>query len=1088
VQFEDLSASPFYAAGDPLTQAIVDIDGGRTTLSVPLVRDDEVLGVITAVRREVRPFSERQIALLKNFAGQAVVAMANARLITETREALEQQTATAEVLQVINASPGDVAPVFEAMVERAARLCEADEALVRICDGEALRLAAVHGGDAESREKVRQLGPTGFTGGYEPFARGERIVHLHDVREIAASRLSPADKARLEARRIRTWLGVALRKDDTLLGIINVHRREVRPFSDRQIALLQNFAAQAVIAMENARLITETREALEQQIATAEVLGVINSSPGDLVPVFDAMLEKAMRICDAAFGQLAVHADSRFRTAATRGMPPAFVEYRRNNPPDFGPQTLPGRLLAGARVLHVADLKAEAAYQDGEPNRRALVDLGGVRTAVMVPLLHDGTVRGFISIYRQEVRPFGDKQIALLQNFAAQAVIAIENARLLTETREALEQQTATAEVLGVNAHPGDLAPVFEALMDHATRLCEGAFGDLWIHDGTMFRLAAVRGAPPAFAEFLARAPETPGSAAHRRLLAGDRLYHVPDLTDDEAHRSGNPMRRAVVELGGARAVLAIPLRKDATLLGVFSVFRQEVRPFTDKQSALLENFAAQAVIAIENTRLITETREALEKQTATAEILSVISSSPTDVQPTFEAIAARAALLCDVVHAAVFRFDGSLIHMGAMYGVTGAEREASDRTFPLPPGRTSATTRAIENREVVHIPDVKTDPEYTPNLHVFGTALSVPMLHDGVPMGAITVTRPHVERLSDAQIELLKTFADQAVIAIQNVRLFKELNERTRDLEESLDYQTATSDVLKVISGSSFDLQPVFDTIGATATRLCGSEGATISIREGEVFRYVSAYALDDEYWAALRQRTIVPGRETVHGRVALEGRVVHIEDITTDPDYESPETVRAGGRTILGVPLLREGTVVGAISMGRSRVEPYTERQIELVRTFADQAVIAIENARLINEIRERTDDLQVSLEYQTPTSDVLKVISRSTFDLQSVLDTVCETAAHLWGADGAGLTLREGGAIGMSRPIRSSRSSIPTCTGEPFRPSAAAWSDERPSRPRSYTFRTSTPILNTRCRRRRRWAKRGHCSARRCCATAR
>ncbi len=314
-----------------------------------------------------------------------------------------------------------------------------------------------------------------------------------------------------------------------------------------------------------------------------------------------------------------------------------------------------------------------------------------------------------------------------------------------------------------------------------------------------------------------------------------------------------------------------------------------EVRPFSDKQIALLQNFAAQAVIAMENARLLTETREALEKQTATAEILSVISSSPTDVQPTFEAIAARAAILCEADNAAVFRFDGALIHYGAMCGVTEAEREAiRDSVFPLPPGRSSATTRAIESRAIVHIPDTRADPEYVSGLRVFGTALSVPMLRDGVPMGAITVTRLHVEPFSDAQIELLKTFADQAVIAIETVRLFTELNQRTRDLQESLEYQTATSDVLKVISGSSFDLQPVFDTISATAARLCGSDGATITIREGEVYRYVSAYALDDEYWAILRQRRqLVPGRETVHGRVALEGRVVHIADVTTDPDY---------------------------------------------------------------------------------------------------------------------------------------------------------------------------------------------------------
>jgi GAF domain-containing protein len=580
------------------------------------------------------------------------------------------------------------------------------------------------------------------------------------------------------------------------------------------------------------------------------------------------------------------------------------------------------------------------------------------------------------------------------------------------ELAEALDQQTATAEVLAViNASPGDLAPVFEVMVERAVRLCAADEALVRTFDGERLHLAAVHGAPGE-AETLRQLGPAQLSGMYEFLARGHSVSHVADVREMAAYQI--PLGRARLDARHVRSWLGVALRKDGALLGVINVHRREVRPFSEKQIGLLQNFAAQAVIAMENARLLTETREALEKQTATAEILSVISSSPTDVQPTFEAIAARAAFLCDAVNAAVFRFDGSLIHMGAMYGVTEAEREASERTFPLPPGRTSATTRAIENREVAHIPDTRTDREYAPNLHVFGTALSVPMLRDGVPMGAITVTRPHVERFSEAQIELLKTFADQAVIAIETVRLFTELNQRTRDLQESLEYQTATSDVLKVISGSSFDLQPMFDTIGATATRLCGSDGATITIREGEDFRYVSAYALDDEYWAALRQRTIVPGRETVHGRVALEGRVVHIADITTDPDYAAPETVTAGRRTILGVPLLREGTVVGTISMGRSRVEPFTERQIELVRTFADQAVIAIENVRLFNELNKRTDDLQESLEYQTATSDVLKVISRSTFDLQPVLDTLVETATRLCVADGGAITIREGEAF--------------------------------------------------------------------------
>ena len=431
------------------------------------------------------------------------------------------------------------------------------------------------------------------------------------------------------------------------------------------------------------------------------------------------------------------------------------------------------------------------------------------------------------------------------------------------------------------------------------------------------------------------------------------------------------------------------------------------MRPFSDKQIALLQNFAAQAVIAMENARLLTETREALEKQTATAEILSVISSSPTDVQPTFEAIAARAAILCEADNAARLPFRRLADPLRCdVRGDRSRTRAYPSSVFPLPPGRSSATTRAIDSREVVHIPDTGADPEYVTGLRAFGTALSVPMLRDGVPMGAITVTRSHVEPFSDAQIELLKTFADQAVIAIETVRLFTELNQRTRDLQELLEYQTATSDVLQVISRSTFDLHPVLDTLLQTAARLCNSDSGGVTVKDGDVFRYAAIYGVSDELTDVLRQRPLVPGRDTVAGRTVLEGRVVHLADVTTDPSYGWGEVAASNEiRSVIGVPLLRGTEVTGTFSLARNHVEPFTERQIELVRTFADQAVIAIENTRLLNEIRERTDDLQESLEYQTATSDVLKVISRSTFDLQPVLDTLLETAARLCVADGGG-----------------------------------------------------------------------------------
>ena len=376
-------------------------------------------------------------------------------------EALDQQTATADVLGVINSSPGDLKPVFEAMLEKALTLCGAAFGALWTYDGERVHAAAQRGLSPRAAEFLSRgphaIGPANAHG---RLLRGEPIVHIADVTEDEAYRVGDPVRLGLVESGGRTLLAVPLRrKDAAFLGDIVIFRTEVRTFTEKQIALLQNFAAQAVIAMENARLITETREALEQQTATAEVLGVINSSPGDLAPVFDAMLDKALTLCGASVGQLAVRENARFRTVITRGMPAEFVEYRRHNPPDYGPGTQPARLLAGEAFIHVADLKAEKPYLDGEPNRRALVDLGSARTSLMVPLRRDNAMLGFINIYRSDVRPFSEKQIALLQNFAAQAVIAMENARLLGEIRQRQQELRVTLDNMadGVAMFDADL-------------------------------------------------------------------------------------------------------------------------------------------------------------------------------------------------------------------------------------------------------------------------------------------------------------------------------------------------------------------------------------------------------------------------------------------------------------------------------------------------------------------------------------------------------------------------------------------------------------------------------------------------------
>jgi class 3 adenylate cyclase len=530
----------------------------------------------------------------------------------ELAEALEQQTATAEVLQVINASPGDLVPVFDAILEKATRVCEAVFGALLTWDGERFHWVAFRGVPAELVEALQQP-VTPVPGNIaDRIVRGEMVISTPDLRE-AEYRGVPVAQAFLR-HGARSCVHVALHKEERLLGHITIYREEVRPFTDKEIGLLQNFAAQAVIAIENARLLTETREALEQQTATSEVLQVINSSPGNLGPVFDSILEKATRLCEAPFGVLRTWDGERFYLIAAQG-DPKFTEWAWNYGPfapahDFSPA---GRIVRGEEVVRFADAPGAAALSIS-PGFGELVEASGMRSGVTVALRKDDILCGTVTVWRREARPFSDKQIALLQNFAAQAVIAMENARLLTETREALEQQTATAEVLQViNSSPGDLAPVFDAMLDKALDLCGAAFGNLWTFDGERFRAAALRRVPAAYIDILSRGtvPPRPGTVLGH-IAAGKAFAQIPDAALEDAYMSTDA--RTLVELGGGRTVVGVPLHKETSLLGAITIFRQEVKPFTEQQIEVLQNFAAQAVIAMENARLLGELRQRTEE------------------------------------------------------------------------------------------------------------------------------------------------------------------------------------------------------------------------------------------------------------------------------------------------------------------------------------------------------------------------------------------------------------------------------------------------------------------------------------------
>jgi PAS domain S-box-containing protein len=616
----DLMEEERYRSGHPYPRALVDLGGARSSVVVALRKDSALLGTITVYRQEVRPFTDKQIALLENFAAQAVIAMENARLITETREALEQQTATAEVLQVINSSPGDLAPVFDAMLERATRICEATFGALLTWDGKRLHWVAFRGVPAGLVDALQPVTPApgNVT---DRIVRGERVISTPDLREAEYRDGSVAQAfMRYGAR---SCVHVALHKEERLLGLITIYREEVRPFTDKQIALLQNFAEQAVIAMENARLLTETQQALEQQTATSEVLQVINSSPGDLTPVFDAMLERATKLCESGHGALFIRdgESDYFHAIPSRSTPKPFAEFLTRKPIYFDPErSILAQTLRQRSAIQVADMRLSEPYRYKFPLALAAVEAGGTRTLLSVPLSRDDAPVGIFQLARQEVRPFSDTQIALVSNFAAQAVIAIENTRLITETREALEQQTATAEVLQViNSSPGNLQPVFDAMLDKALGLCGADFGVLWTYDGERINATALRGVPPTFAEFLTRTSHPVGPEnAHGRLLRGEPVVHIADIAEDKAYLSGDPIRRMLVELGGGRTLLAVPLRKDYTFLGDFVIYRQEARPFTEKQITLLQNFAAQAVIAMENARLLDEIRQRQQELRAT--------------------------------------------------------------------------------------------------------------------------------------------------------------------------------------------------------------------------------------------------------------------------------------------------------------------------------------------------------------------------------------------------------------------------------------------------------------------------------------
>jgi len=582
----------------------------------------------------------------------------------------------------------------------------------------------------------------------------------------------------------------------------------------------------------------------------------------------------------------------------------------------------------------------------------------------------------------------GAAQKAVRRSSSSTASPEREVARLTRELNEAHQQQIATADVLKVISRSTfDLPAVLNTLVEAAVRLCEGYDAVILLREGESLTFGAHHGPIPMdFAKW----PLTRNWTAGRAVIDG-KAVHVHDLT---AAGDEFPEGQAMALRLGHRTILTVPLLRENEAIGSLTVRRSEVRPFTDKQIELAETFAAQAVIAIENTQLLNELRqrtddltESLEQQTATSEVLSVISSSPGELELVFRAMLERATRVCDASFGVLFRYEDGSFHPAASLDVPAAFADFLGREGSFAPKPGQLFGRLCQSKAVVHVVDRATEPSPSPSFRYGGarSSIAVPMLKENELVGAFFIYRTEVRPFTDKQIELVKNFAAQAVIAIENTRLLNELRQRTDDLTESLEQQTATAEVLRVISSSQGELEPVFQAMLENATRICEAKFATLYLREGDGLRTVALHGVPLAF-AEERQRhpVIYPERTTLLGQTVATKRTGQIADVQDEADYavESGSTgaqlAKLGGaRSVVAVPMVREDEPVGAIVIYRQEVRPFSDKQVELLTNFAAQAVVAIENARLLRELRE-------SLQQQTATADVLKVISSSPGEL--------------------------------------------------------------------------------------------------------
>ncbi len=986
---------------------------------LPLLRQGECIGVLALARDKAGPFDDKEIALAKSFVDQAVIAIENVRLFNETREALERQTATASVLQVISGSMADPKPVFEKILDSCGHLFGATDMSVCLAEDGQLKIGAYRGGFPDV---VATTFPRPLAGTISDMAiRQGSILH----RLSAASAADLPEYVHEMARRVgdfsianapMTWEGRGI-------GTIDIARMPPRPFSEAELTLLKTFADQAVIAIQNARLFNETKEALakveertlelteslDYQTAISDVLRSISESPTDVAPVFNEILGSATRLFGSPMAAALRYDGENVHLVATHNWPADAIEdARRFYPGPPNPKQMSGRVVLAGAVQTIEDALLDPDYD------AAQAKLGHWRRMLGAPLLKDGVAVGAIIVAWPDPGPTPQRQIDLLKTFAGQAVIAIENVRLINETREALERQTATAEVLQViSASPTDVQPVFDIIAERAAKLTGAESGIVFRFDGEWIHMASSYGMDREFIDMFRTLLPVRSDAffISAEAIREGVVINVPDLQERANSRGSTPVgMKEAARKAGLRGGLAVPMFRDRQVVGAIAMYRSKTGKFADSEVDLLRTFAAQAVIAIENVRLFNETKEALARQTATSDVLQVISESPTDVQPVFDIIAERAAALTAARFCTVTRLDGDNAQLVALHGVDAAGTTALRAVWPQNVHEsTSIAARAIRERRVFNIADLLTlsDDEYAPamksavRLAGFRSALSVPMLRDQQVIGAITVNRAETGVYADEEVALLQTFARQAVVAVENVRLFNE----TR---EALEQQTATV-------GSAAGDQQLRRGYGAGVRQDPRQLPAPLRHRAA---RHLPC----ERRRAGARRRVARLGARSHRAHVSQAGRRDDDGARHSRTADLSHRRYRADGRSarrrarrdralghasVAWAPMLWEDRGVGSICAMRQPARAFTDKELALLKTFADQAVIAIQNSRLFNETN-------AALERQTATSEVLRVISESPTDVQPTLEAVAQRAGLLCHADGSRIWLLVDGQL--------------------------------------------------------------------------